>query len=318
VAESRFVKLTPEHGVDRIGGPLDRGPDPSVTGRHDPVVAQRLPEPVVMPPPEPRPPAPTDEVLRDRLRAALDAQVVAGTVVANAEAACQRAAEHRATCNERLASFAGLDGDYTDAVTEALRNDGRPGGDVADVFAERIAARTQAESAAKAADAACARLLDERNAAEGMAEQARRAVERATCAVLGPVAEGIAVHFHACMREAEKCARALAAFDRYVGPRDGALPGIVRGVLTQEPLDMRVPVSGLSGISPEPWRKAGERLKGDVGATVSMDDLLPALPLRPPATLTILPGTTVMQPLPKPAFLPVPADPEAVAVEETT
>jgi hypothetical protein len=317
VAESRFLKLDPSHGLDRVGGRLDRGPDRTVADRNDPVIHHHL-EPVVIPPSEPAPPAPTGEVLRDRLRAAIDAQAAADAVVASAEAACQRAADHREACNVRLASFADLDADFADAVTEALRSDGRPGGDVADLFRERIAARTVAETEARAAGAACARLLDERTAAEAAAMQARRAVERATCAVLGPVAEEIAARFHAAMREAERCARALAAFDRYVGPRDGALPGMVRGVLTAEPLDMRVPISGLSSVLPEPWRKAGERLKADPAASVEMDYLLPTLPSRPPPTLAIMHGVTRMVPLKPEGFLPVPTDPEAAppAAEE--
>jgi hypothetical protein len=100
-----------------------------------------------------------------------------------------------------------------------------------------------------------------------------------------------------------------AAFDRYVGPRDGALPWQAREVLLTPPKDLRVPVSGLSTVSPDPWRKAGEALKGDPATTVPMDDVLPALPNRPPPTLTILPRTTVMTPLR--VFLPVPRDPEA-------
>jgi len=44
-----------------------------------------------------------------------------------------------------LASFAGLDANFANAATEALHTDGWPGGEVADVFAARIAERAKAE-----------------------------------------------------------------------------------------------------------------------------------------------------------------------------
>ena len=53
-----------------------------------------------------------------------------------------------------LASFAGLDANFAHLVTEALHTDGWPGGEVADVFAARIAERAKAETEARASDVA--------------------------------------------------------------------------------------------------------------------------------------------------------------------
>jgi hypothetical protein len=86
-----------------------------------------------------------------------------------------------------------------------------------------------------------------------MAEQAHRAVERATCAVLGRTADGIATHYFAALAEAERSMRALASFDKFCGPRDGMLPPSVRAALIQPPRDLRVPVSGQGGISIDAW-----------------------------------------------------------------
>jgi hypothetical protein len=128
------------------------------------------------------------------------------------------------------------------------------------------------------------------------------------------MAEGIAVHYQASMSEAERCQRALTAFDKFITPRGGMLPGLVRDVLLAEPKDLRVPVSGLGDVSTEAWRAAGDALKADVQAKSSMDDLLPAAkPQRPPITFTlnITPAEAIFQRIDDDPEPPVASDPEA-------
>jgi hypothetical protein len=74
-------------------------------------------------------------------------------------------------------------------------------------------------------------LLAERGEASSAAGEAAKATERVLCAVLNSVAEGIAIHFFASLREAERCVRSLTGFDKFITGRGGMLPPLVPEVL---------------------------------------------------------------------------------------
>ena len=246
-------------------------------------------EPVPATQPQALPVRPSDEQLRRQLQAAIDARAIANEKMQRAEAAHERAEFHLQKCQRRLAEFATLDEEIAANTLEALRCDaGRLSPDLSEEMELRIADREKARTEAAAAEHAAAVLLAERAEASSAAGETAKAVERVMCAVLNSTAEGIAVHFFASMREAERCMRSLAGFGKFVTGRSGMLPGLVRDVLLAEPRDMRVPVSALGGVDTSAWLRAGDRLKADVEATISMDDLLPAAaPQRPPVSFTV-------------------------------
>jgi hypothetical protein len=266
--------------VNRVGD----WSDTSRTERLDP--ASHFPfEPLPATQPQPIPERPNEAELRKQLQHALEHQQAADVKAQRARDAHERAEHHREKCSRQLAEFATLDAEVVEHKVTALKCDvGRLDVDLPDELRRRIADRDLARTDLGAADRAAAVLLAERAEASAAAGETARAVERALCATLNATAEGIAVHFFASLREAERCVRALTGFDKFVAGRNGTLPSLVRDVLLAEPRDLRVP---LGTASTDAWRAAGDRLKADVEASVSMDDLLPpAAPQRPPMMVT--------------------------------
>jgi hypothetical protein len=232
----------------------------------------------------PLPVRPSDAELRQQLQHALDAQRNVDENLRRAEDARGRAEHLLQKCQQRLAEFATLDAEVIEHKVTALKCDVDV--DLSDGLRRRIADRDLARTDLHATEEATSILRVDLAQAAAAAGDAAKAVEALKCSVLNTQAEGIAVRFHASMREAERCVRALAAFDMFIAGRGGVLPGLVRGVLLAEPKDMRVPASALGGVSVDAWQRAGDALKADVQATVSMDDLLPPPP-PPPMTFTL-------------------------------
>jgi hypothetical protein len=308
--ESDFRKLDPRAGIDLVGGPTDRGMDRSVNVRHDPTIHHHL-DPVVMPPPEPAPVPPDEGELRQRLTLALKAEHVAEENLRRAREAHDRARAHLATCGARFAEFEGLDDQITASTIEALRcSAGTVSPDLSAEMGQRIGGRARAATEVIAATHAAETFLAEVGAAEAAAGQAHRATERVLCAVLAPTATAIAERYERCMAEAEQCARSLAAFDRFTGPRDAPLPGKVREVVVAPPREMRVPTGALGTVSVAAWTKAGETLRADPQAAVNVEALLPTPLARPTLVIPVF-IPPPRSPAPPGTFLPVPVDPEA-------
>jgi hypothetical protein len=229
------------------------------------------------PPPEPPPipVPPTEQELRVKLQEVIAAQKVAEETLSRLQSTHERAEHHRQKCSRRLAEYATLDAEVVELKVTALKCDvGRIDVDLPDELRRRIADRDLARTDLQATEQALSRLRADLAEASAVAGDAAKAVDALLCAVLNAKAEGIAVQDQALMSDAERCARSLAAFDKFITPRGGMLPGSVRDVLMAEPTDMRIHPSGLGNLSTEAWHAAGDALKADVQARSSMDDLL--------------------------------------------
>jgi hypothetical protein len=239
--------------------------------------------------PQPLPARPSDAELRQQLQIALDAQKIVEQTLSRAEAAHERAVHHVEKCQRRLAEYATLASELVEHKVTALKCDvGRLDVDLPDGLRRRIADRDLSRSDLQAAEDAAAFLTKELAQAASEAGDAAKAVAALSCAVLNSTAEGIAVHYFASLREAERCVKTLTAFDMYSTGRGGTLPGLVLEVLMGEPKDLRVPASALAGVSTDAWRRAGDTLKADPAAVLAMDDLLPAAsPPPPPMTFAL-------------------------------
>jgi hypothetical protein len=168
--------------------------------------------------------------LRERLAAALEAQHIAETALADAEAAHARAQRHveRAGCD--LDRYADLDAAMTEATVSMLRNDDGELRERDDLMG-RMVERERSRVAYAAAGSAVDLLGKELAIARGKAAEAAVAADRLIVAILGFAAAGLAASHAGLLAEAAKIAEVLHAYNHFSANRSTSMPASVRHVL---------------------------------------------------------------------------------------
>jgi hypothetical protein len=225
MAENSFAGLTPGIGLDRaevnrVGegwAHSDRveRPDYTLNLPFDKVPPRR----VVVSPPQP-----SESELREQLAAAIEAQRTAGETLERAEAAHERAEQHKTRCQQRAAEYAGLDETIAAATIEALRCDaGRLSPDMSEAHELAIDDRARAHAELQAAGTALATFLAERAQASEAYGTASTATDVLVARVLAhTAAEALAVEHEAHLARAATIRTTLVAFDHYRTGRGGS------------------------------------------------------------------------------------------------
>ena len=158
--------------------------------------------------------APTEDELRETLAQAITSRNFAAENVDRAHATHERAVRHVAHCRERLAEFAGLDGEITDATVKALRSgEGRPRIDDNDPLRRRVVERDIAKADLRAAEHALQVLFDALTDAQADAGAATKAANTAAATLSMMLAEQMAERVVALETEAQQLREELHGAD---------------------------------------------------------------------------------------------------------
>jgi hypothetical protein len=242
------------------------------------------PAPQVM---EPPPAPPTEDELREVLAERIASMRSSADRVAEAETHAELAAHLVENCKLEVAAFDGLDDEATAAVIEGLRG-GSGKFDPADVRRRRLERETARDDLTAAQNAK--RLLDADLAdARTNAETARKAANAAATALLGLAAEAMAKRVRDLDDEAARTREALIGFDRLNSGTDQPLPPVVFDVISGDNALLMKPVDSTA------WRNALDALLADPTAkvAVTIPERRPPAPMPPRGAPTV----KIMEPI---------------------
>jgi hypothetical protein len=286
------------------------GAAPHQAERRDPTLHHALSSPAWLPetPAQPAPaPTPISEAeFRQLLTSAANTARRAQDALAEAEAACKRAAEHKQKWEQQVAEFFGLDNQIAVAVAGALRSGSDPGV-TRSVFAERLAERSVAQAELDAAGDAITQLQSERDEAASRVNYALKAADQLAISIVAFHAETLAQEIREFQAEIIRRRRVLLGYDRLVAGSGHGLSMIVRSVLG-EPTSQ-----DLLAADAKPWKQALINLRNDPETEIEIP--LPK-PVLPPVPRPYSGAGPVIRMIPIRKFEPVPPEDPSPADEE--
>jgi hypothetical protein len=212
----------------------------------------------------PEPPAPTEQQLRERLVAALDAEHQADDRLALAQSAHVRALRHVEQCQAALDAFANLDDEIAASTIAQLVDADRSRIELAVDLHDRIAEREMGRVALQAARTADETLSRDLTEARGKAAEAGRRADALIAAVLSFKAQAVAERHAALLEQAAAVAETLHAFNQFAANRLYTMPQTVRAVLGNDTATLARRRDHSS------WREAAARLRADPLAVIEV------------------------------------------------
>ncbi len=240
MAETSFSRLDHRAPIARasVNAPLDLD-NANRTVRDDGATYHPLQAPTDKPPgfvafPPPSPPVPTEQELRDRLRAALEAEHEAEDRAALAKSAHDRATAYLHQCDEALKAYADLDSEISASVIQQLIDGDQTRIAVPPALDERGAERDRARVAYTAGVRASEALAHDLATASKAATAAEQKVSELVANLLAFSALAVAERHERLLAEAAAFAELCHSFDHFVANRRVTLPAKVRGVLAND------------------------------------------------------------------------------------
>jgi hypothetical protein len=232
--------------------------------RADPVVHHELGFVQAREPWRAPPAPPSEEQLRQRLGAAIEAMHAAEAKLKEADSVYQRAEEHRKACQRKAAQFSGLDQELSVAMVESFRASEDPA-TVRERFSPQLSERAIIETENTAAASAAVRLQHELSDASESSANARQAVDTLIAQVLAHTADDLARECQTFLAEIERRKLVLLAFSKFAAPTKQFLAPVTREVLGGNISPQQVFRADLT-----PWLAAAEALHNDPQAEVEI------------------------------------------------